>query len=122
MKFNQKLAVAVIAASAGIFGMSSAALADTINRQTGVVNSPNGNTAAVIQLKNGAGNQPELLGVNAATGAGSATATGAIQQKGNAFSITGTAVGSDNKNVDVDTMQGDNDAAQENETVVNVGL
>jgi hypothetical protein len=120
-----KLALGVVFASAGAFGMSSAAFADSINGGT-VTNDNSGNAAAVIQTVevNGIG---KTTNISAAAGNNSAIATAGTQIDVNglsngALTLTGSAAASDEKKVNVKTEQGGNGSNQTNETTVKLGL
>ncbi|MDJ0798757.1 MAG: hypothetical protein QNJ51_18380 [Calothrix sp. MO_167.B12] len=80
MKFNQTLAVAVIAASAGIFGMSSAALAGSSISVDGdtATGGKDGAAAAFVQATMDVNGTIRNLNVGVAAGEDSAAVTGSM--------------------------------------------
>jgi hypothetical protein len=114
MQFK-KLALGLAFASAGAFGMSSAAFAQSTLNGNGVNTStaPGNNAAAVIQTITlpGAGSTSNI---SAAVGQKSAAATAGTQINVNntAATLTGSAAGSDSSKVDVSLNQGGNGSNQ----------
>jgi hypothetical protein len=111
-----KLALGLVVASAGAFGMSSAAFAgDSTLNGNGVNTStaPGNNAAAVIQTVeiNGVGKSSNI---SAAVGQKSAAATAGTQiNVGNtAATLTGSAAGSNSSEVNTSLNQGGNGSNQ----------
>jgi uncharacterized protein YaaQ len=125
MKFK-KLALGVVFASAGAFGMSSAAFADTSLSGSGGFTSQ-GNAAAVIQTVNGPAGQLST-NISAAAGQNSAAVTAGTQVNVNstagivAATLTGSAAGSSESKTKIDTIQGENNSAQKTGTILQLGL
>jgi hypothetical protein len=125
MKFK-KLALGVVFASAGAFGMSSAAFADTsLNGNGGYTTQ--GSAAAVIQTVTGPNGQVST-NIGAAAGQNSAAVTAGTQVNVNSTSgivaatLTGSAAGSNDSKAKIDTIQGDNNSAQKTGTILQLGL
>jgi hypothetical protein len=111
-----KLALGLAFASAGAFGMSSAAFAGESTLSGNGVNTstaPSNNAAAVIQTITLPGTV-STSNISAAVGSKSAAATAGTQiNVGNtAATLTGSAAGSDSSKVDTSLNQGGNNANQ----------
>lgn len=126
MKLNQRLAVAVIAVSAGMFGASSAAFAESSVNTNGAKTDA-GNAAAVIQVVD-VYDFGKSTNISAAAGAKSAAATAGTQIAVDAGTFsggitqTGSAAASNSDDARITTTQGGNTQNQATDTTVRLGL